>query len=294
MPIHLTLPVISPFRPFTLRIRGSLISFERPVVMGILNLTPDSFYPGSRISADEVAERAGMMIADGAVILDLGGQSTRPGAEQISAGEEAERVIPSIAAVRRAFPDVIISVDTYYAKVAEAAVEAGACIINDVSAGSLDPEIPAVAARRKVPYILMHMKGNPRTMHSEAVYDDVTDELVRWFSGKICLLREMGIHDVLIDPGFGFGKLSDHNYRLLGELETFGQFGVPVIAGVSRKKMIQHATGKTAGESLDGTTAANTIALMNGASVLRVHDVAAASDAVSVFMETAKAARSRF
>ena len=282
------------FQPFSLNLHGQLVTFEKPVVMGILNVTTDSFYSGSRVGEDQIVEQAGKMLASGATFLDIGGQSSRPGAADIGEEEEYHRVIPAIEAVHRAFPEAYISVDTWRGKLATGAVNAGACMINDISAGSMDASMWPVVSELQVPYVLMHMQGTPETMQANPQYTDATAEIIRWFSGKIEALRAQFTGDILIDPGFGFGKRMTDNYELLAALEEFRMFGCPVLAGLSRKKMIQNACGVSTEEALAGTIAANTIALMYGASILRVHDVKEAADAIAIFMETRKAARSRF
>jgi dihydropteroate synthase len=286
--------VNSSFQPFSLNLRGRLITFEKPVVMGILNVTSDSFYAGSRIDPERIVERAGHMLDQGATFLDIGGQSTRPGAPDIGEEEELRRVIPAIEAVHRAFPDACISVDTWRGNVAAAAVDAGACMINDISAGSMDAAMWPVVSELQVPYVLMHMQGTPETMQVNPHYSDAVAEIMCWFSEKLAALRETFAGDVIIDPGFGFGKRQQDNYALLHALDEFRIWGSPVLAGLSRKKMIQNVCQVNADEALAGTIAANTIALMHGASILRVHNVKEAVDAVAVFMETRKAARSRF
>jgi dihydropteroate synthase len=270
------------FSPFTLQVGGKLISAEKPMIMGILNLTPDSFYTVSRTSEEAIIERARLMISEGADILDLGGQSTRPGAERISAEEEWSRVELGLVAIRKAFPEILISIDTFYASVAEKAVRQGANIINDVSAGSIDPSMFETAGRLRVPYVLMHMQGEPQSMQNSPSYSNVVQDIIFFFSQKINELRKAGVKDILLDPGFGFGKTIDHNYSILSKLEEFKILECPLLIGMSRKKMIQSATGTDAENALSGTIAANTIALLNGASILRVHDVQAAKDAISI------------
>ena len=270
------------FSPFTLQVGGKLISAEKPMIMGILNLTPDSFYTVSRTSEEAIIERARLMIDQGADILDIGGQSTRPGAERISSEEEWSRVELGLVAIRKAFPEILISIDTFYASVAEKAVQQGANIINDVSAGSIDPGMFETAGRLRVPYVLMHMQGEPQSMQNSPSYSNVVQDIIFFFSQKINELRKAGVKDILLDPGFGFGKTIDHNYSILSKLEEFKILECPLLIGMSRKKMIQSATGTDAENALSGTIAANTIALLNGASILRVHDVQAAKDAISI------------
>jgi dihydropteroate synthase len=270
------------FSPFTLQVGGRLIQAEKPMIMGILNLTPDSFYTISRTNEEAIIERARQMINEGADILDIGGQSTRPGAERITEEEEWSRVETGLKAIRKAFPEILISIDTFYSSVAENAVEMGANILNDVSAGGIDPKMFEVAGKLGVPYVLMHMQGDPQSMQKSPVYDDVVQDITLFFSKKINELRRAGVKDILLDPGFGFGKTLEHNYEILKRLEEFKLLACPLLIGMSRKKMIQNATGNDAENSLNGTVAANTIALLNGASILRVHDVQAAKDAISI------------
>ena len=254
---------------------------DAPVVMGIINATPDSFYKGDlQQGLDGIVALAGKMIADGAAILDVGGQSTRPGSERITAAEETERVVPVIDAIITKYPDIIISTDTYQARVAEAAVHAGASIINDISGGDMDPEMIATAATLKVPYICMHLKGTPETMQQQPEYEDVVKEVLDYFIMKIEVCKRAGIHDVIIDPGFGFGKTIAHNFQLLKHLRVFKMLDRPILAGLSRKGTIYKTLGTTAERALNGTTVLNTIALMNGAGVLRVHDVKEAMEVI--------------
>lgn len=268
---------------YSLNCNGRLIEIVEPLVMGIINTTPDSFYEGSRIAGDQLLIRAEQMMADGAAIIDIGGQSTRPGSSRVDADEELKRVIPAIESICKVFPDALVSIDTYYAKVARAAIEAGACIINDVSAGSLDKDIIPLAASLKVPYVLMHMPGNPQTMQKDPVYKNVVLEVFDFLSFKIAELERSGIKDIIIDPGFGFGKTASHNFELLGNLGYFKTLGKPVMVGLSRKATVYNTLGVSAAEALNGTTVMNTISLMNGASILRVHDVKEAVQAVKLF-----------
>jgi dihydropteroate synthase len=269
---------------FTLNCKGRLLVIEKPLIMGIINTTPDSFYTGSRYSGVEaIIDIAEKMLIDGADILDIGGQSTRPGSEQIPAEEELERVIPAITAISQKFPQAFISIDTYYSKVAKAAVEAGASLVNDISAGMIDNEMAGTVAALKVPYVLMHMKGTPQTMQKNAVYENVTREVLDFFIAKTFELKQAGITDVIIDPGFGFAKTIEHNFELLKNLSDFKMLDKPLMLGVSRKSTIYKTLGKTAEEALNGTTVLNTIGLMKGASILRVHDVKEAKEAVILF-----------
>lgn len=252
--------------------------------MGIINITPDSFYAGSRKqSVEDATKQAGQMLNDGADFLDLGGYSSRPGAEDIPVNEEIDRLLPVVEAIVNQFPDAVLSVDTFRAKVAEAAIKAGAHIINDISGGQLDENMFATVARLRVPYILMHMKGNPKTMNSLAHYDDVFVEVFDYFVDRYHQLKQLGVHDVIIDPGFGFAKKPEHGYLLMNRLQEFERLGLPVLVGVSRKKMIQHTLGVDAIDALNGTTALNAIALTKGANILRVHDVKEAIEAVKIW-----------
>lgn len=269
---------------FTLNCKGRLLVVDKPLVMGILNITPDSFYADSRVSLeDELLERAGRMIEDGAVLLDMGGQSTRPGSSVIGPEEEASRVVPAIAAVQKAFPQVFISADTYYASVAREAVSAGACMINDISAGSMDDALIDTVASLKVPYVLMHMKGTPQTMQQEAKYENVTLEVLDFFIQQTAVLKQKGITDIIIDPGFGFGKTIAHNFTLLKDLSVFNMLPAPLLLGISRKSFIWKTLGTTPDGALNGTTAMNMAGLLGGASILRVHDVKEAVETVKLY-----------
>lgn len=266
---------------FELSLNGRRLSLKHPLVMGILNITPDSFHSGSRIdSADSLLRRAEAMIQEGADILDIGGQSSRPGATRLSAEEESSRVIPAIAAVKKEFPEVIISVDTFYSGVAREASHAGAEIINDISGGSIDPDMFRTAAELCLPYVLTHIQGEPQTMQNSPQYTDVVGEVVNYFTEKINQLKSAGVNQIILDPGFGFGKRNEHNLRLLKEMHLFCSLGYPLLAGLSRKKTLQTIIGSNADGALNITTSANTIALMHGASILRVHDVKEAKEAV--------------
>jgi dihydropteroate synthase len=266
---------------FTLNCKGRLVVIERPVVMGILNLTPDSFYTGSRIrNTDELLHRAELMLKEGASILDIGGQSSRPGSEQLSAEEEMKRVIDPLLSLSQHFPEAIISIDSFYGSVAKTAIEAGAHIVNDISAGSLDPTMIPVVAALKVPYVLMHMKGNPKNMQQEAHYENVSREVLDYLVVKKNEIRNAGVNDIIIDPGFGFGKTIVHNFELLKHLEIFQMLGSPLMLGVSRKSMVYKTLETTAAEALNGTTVLQTIGLLKGANILRTHDIKEAMEAI--------------
>jgi dihydropteroate synthase len=268
---------------FTLNCKGRLLEIDKPIVMGIINATPDSFFSESRHnSVDAMIRQAENMLSEGAVMLDIGGQSTRPGSEPVSQDEELRRTIAGIAAIQDRFPQAILSIDTYYAKVAREAIAAGASIVNDISAGSLDEEmIPAVAALQ-VPYVLMHMQGKPQTMQHSPVYGNITREVLDFFIEKIAQLRTAGIKDIILDPGFGFGKTIPHNFELLRHIRSLYILELPMLIGLSRKGTVYKTLGTTAEEALNGTTVLNTIALMNGAKILRVHDVKAAKEAITL------------
>ena len=251
--------------------------------MGIINATPASFYAGSRFAAvDAILDQADRMLNEGADILDIGGQSTRPGSNQVTAEEELKRVIGSVDAIFKKFPGVIISIDTYYSVVAKEAVEAGASIVNDISAGSIDAAMIETVASLEVPYVLMHMKGPQHTMQQSAKYEDVTREVLDFFIIKQDELRKAGINDIIIDPGFGFGKNIAHNFELLRNLSVFKMLERPILSGISRKSTIYKTLGIAPEEALNGTTVLNTIGLMNGASILRVHDIKEAKEAIQL------------
>lgn len=268
---------------FTLNCKGRLLVIDEPLIMGIINVTPDSFYSGSRKTIiDEVLRTAEQMLIDGAAILDVGGQSTRPGSEEVGQEAEMERVLPVIEAINQRFPQSFISVDTYYATVATEAVAAGASIVNDISSGTLDDKMVPAVGRLHVPYIAMHMKGTPQTMQKLAVYEDVTLEVLDFFIKKIEECKIAGINDVIVDAGFGFAKTIDHNFTLLKNQSVLKILGKPLLTGLSRKATVYKTLGVTAENALNGTTVLNTIALLNGANILRVHDVREAVEAVKL------------
>lgn len=253
--------------------------------MGILNVTPDSFYDGGRYNTiEDAVEHVGEMLEEGADVIDIGACSTRPGAEPVSVKQELKRLVPVVRQVKRTYPDVMLSVDTYRSEVAETLVgEFGDLIINDISGGAMDREMFKTVARLRVPYVLMHMKGTPQDMQNNPQYSNVTKEVIKQLSKGVYELHEMGVNDVIIDPGFGFGKTLEHNYELFNHLDAFRFFELPVLVGISRKSMIYRLLDEKPDESLNGTTVLNTLALQAGANILRVHDVKPAAEAVKVF-----------
>ncbi len=268
---------------FTLNCNGRLLFTDKPLVMGVINTTPDSFYEGSRKeTVNAIVQQAESMLKLGADILDIGGQSTRPGSKPVGEEEELKRVLEGVTAVHNHFPEAIISIDTWHAKVAKEAVAAGARMINDISAGSLDKEMFTTVASLNVPYVLMHMQGTPLTMQQSPAYSNVTTEVLDFFIQKTEQLKKTGIRDIIIDPGFGFGKTIAHNFELLRNLSVFKIAGLPLLAGLSRKSTISKTLNSTTEESLNGTTVMNTIALLNGADIIRVHDVKEAIEVVTL------------
>ena len=274
---------------FTINCKGKILSLDTPLVMGIINVTPDSFYQGHLHSGNgAMVALAEEMVKDGADIIDIGGQSTRPGSTAITVDEELQRVLPVIEAIHKNNPGAIISIDTFYSAVAVAAVTAGASIVNDISGGNTDPAMLDTVAALKVPYVCMHMKGTPATMQQEPHYDNVVTEVLDFFIIKIAQCNKAGITDVIMDPGFGFGKTIEHNFSLLKHLSVLSILEKPLLVGFSRKSTIYKTLGITANEAVNGTTVLNTIALMNGASILRVHDVKEAKEAVTLFSDYKK------
>ncbi|MBT5978178.1 MAG: dihydropteroate synthase [Flavobacteriales bacterium] len=267
----------------TLNCRGRLIDMSTPAVMGILNVTPDSFFDGGTYqSEDLLMHRAEQHLKDGAKFLDVGAISSRPMAEMVSEEQEKTRLIPAVEAIHKRFPEAIISVDTFRANIAHMAIQAGGDIINDISGGELDEAMFETIAQLQVPYILMHMKGTPQTMQHDPKYGDVTEEVFNFLVTRVHRLKELGVHDIILDPGFGFGKSVDHNYDLLDELDHFLAMGLPLLAGFSRKSMINKVIGTTPDTALNGTSVLNTLALQKGASILRDHDVKEAMQAVAL------------
>lgn len=271
----------------TLNIRGRLINLETPKVMGILNITPDSFYDGGNYSSESaMLNQVEKMLVDGATFIDVGGYSSRPGADEITIEEELRRVTFAISAILKKFPEMILSIDTFRSGVAHAAIEAGASMVNDISGGSLDPAMFDVVARHQVPYILMHMRGNPKTMTQMSSYENLIKDIADYFHLKIADLTSKGIKDIIIDPGFGFAKTPQQNFQLLNSLDYFKILGRPVMAGLSRKSMIWRTLSTTPENALNGTTSLNTIALLKGADILRVHDVKESVEAVTMVSST--------
>jgi dihydropteroate synthase len=270
-------------RQKTLNCAGKLLNLRKPQVMGILNITPDSFYAQSRVGEADVLNRAEQMLKEGASMLDIGGMSTRPGAEIIAVEEELRRVLPVIESIKKYFPDVILSLDTIHAKVAREGAARGVGIINDVSGGEMDPTMYDTLAELQLPYVLMHMEGTPSNMQQNPVYEDVVLEVLDFFIKKVGILRQKGVKDIILDPGFGFGKTLDHNYTLLSNLHAFGVLDLPILVGVSRKSMIYRYLETDAENALNGTSVLHLAALQEGADILRVHDVKAAVDTIRLW-----------
>ena len=274
--------MIKPVSPIYMNVKGRLLDLSTPQVMGILNVTPDSFYSDSRMQTEkDIADRAQQIIDEGASIIDIGAYSSRPNAEHISAEEEMNRLRTGLEILNRNHPDAVISVDAFRAEVAEQCVkEYGVAMINDISAGEMDNRMFATVAELGVPYIMMHMQGTPQNMQNEPHYDNLMKEVFLYFATKVQQLRDLGVKDIILDPGFGFGKTLEHNYELMAHLDEFSVFELPLLVGVSRKSMIYKLLGGTPQDSLNGTTVLDTVALMKGAHILRVHDVREAVEAV--------------
>lgn len=268
----------------TINIKGELLDLSTPVVMGILNITPDSFYEGSRKQNEvDILKRVEEIILQGGTIVDIGAQSTRPSSQLLSSEEEIERLSPALSAINREFPDVILSVDTFHANVAKVCVQDyGVAIVNDISGGSLDSNMFQTVADLHVPYILMHMRGTPQTMQKLNNYDDLIQNIAYYFSEKVAHLHQLGVNDIILDPGFGFSKDVSQNYELMRHLNFFENFELPLLVGISRKSMITKFLEVASSEALNGTTVLNTYALMNGANILRVHDVKEACEAIKI------------
>lgn len=268
----------------SINLASNLVQLDKPLVMGILNVTPDSFYPASRTEGDaEIAARAKQIIDEGGSIIDIGAYSSRPGADDVPPEEEMRRLAHALRIIRQAVGDAVCSVDTFRADVAKMCVEEyGVAMVNDISGGELDGAMFDTVARLKVPYVLMHMKGTPKDMQRDPAYENVLGEVMQYLAGKVATLNDKGVSDIVIDPGFGFGKTLDDNYRLMAHLDLFKELGCPLLVGVSRKSMICKLLGITADDALNGTTALDTFALMKGADILRVHDVRQAVEAVEI------------
>lgn len=272
------------YTPFTINLGGKLIEFNRPCIMGILNVTPDSFYEGSRCNEErKIIERIHQIVDEGALMIDIGGYSSRPFAENISEEEEYSRLKKGLELIRREAPDIIVSIDTFRADVAKQCIDKfGYAIINDISGGTLDDNMFSTVAELQVPYILMHMRGNPNTMTKLTDYQDVIIDVITDLAKKVSQLSLAGVNDIIIDPGFGFSKTVEQNYQLMANLNEFNVLNLPLLVGISRKSMIYKPLGLTAEESLNGTTVLNTIALQNGANILRVHDVKEAVQTLNI------------
>ena len=272
----------------TINCNGKLIDLNNPKIMGILNCTPDSFFDGGKYkNPSEILSQVEKMLIEGASFIDVGAYSSKPNADFVSEAEEASRLLPILDLLIHHFPDILLSVDTFRASIAEKAVQSGAVIINDISAGSLDTDMFSVVARLQVPYIMMHMRGTPQTMQNLTSYDDICKEMRYYFSEKVAQARQVGINDLLIDPGFGFAKTTEQNFEVLQKLELFQAFDLPLLIGVSRKSMIYKTLNTSSQESLKGTSVLNTIALLNGASILRVHDVKEAMECIQLVQKIA-------
>ncbi len=264
--------------------KGGLIDLSIPKVMGILNVTPNSFFDGGKYkNEDEIISQVDKMLSEGASFIDIGAYSSKPSAEFVTEQEEIDRIVPAIELILKHFPKALLSIDTFRAEVAKASIESGAAIINDIAAGELDGKMFEVIAKYNVPYIMMHMRGNPQTMQSLTHYEDIIKEILFYFSEKVKQARALGINDLILDPGFGFAKTTDQNYEVMQKMELFNLLDLPVLAGISRKSMIYKALDITPQEALNGTTFLNTIALTKGAKILRVHDVKEAVECVTLF-----------
>ena len=267
----------------TINCNGSLIDLSIPKVMGILNITPDSFYDGGKYKNEsEILIQTEKMLSDGATFIDIGAYSSRPGAKHISEEEELQRIIPVVKLLIEKFSGILISVDTFRSKVAKETIEIGAALINDISGGKMDEKMFKTIAELQVPYILMHMQGTPQNMQKNPTYENITKELISFFADQIFQLKQLQVKDVIIDVGFGFGKTIAHNYQLLKDLALFKSLDTPILAGISRKSMLYKPLNSSAQEALNATTSANTIALLNGANILRVHDVKEAVEAIKI------------
>ncbi|MBL0013504.1 MAG: dihydropteroate synthase [Flavobacterium sp.] len=268
----------------TINCLGQLIDLSSPKVMGILNITPDSFYDGNRYNSDTlILAQVEKMLRDGAAFIDMGAYSSRPKAAEISEAEEQSRLLPIVKLILDHFPDALLSIDTFRSNIAQKSLDMGASMINDISAGALDEKMMEVVSVYKVPYVMMHMRGTPQTMSTMTHYDDIVKEMLFYFSEKVAKARSLGINDVIIDPGFGFAKTLDQNFEVLQKMELFQNLELPILAGISRKSMVYKVLNSSAEEALNGTTALHMIALMKGASILRVHDVKEALECIRLF-----------
>ncbi|MFN4812591.1 MAG: dihydropteroate synthase [Bacteroidota bacterium] len=269
--------------PFSINVKGKLLSLSKPIVMGVVNITPDSFFKNSRVhDLEELCSKVQEMWEFGAAIIDIGAASSRPGAKLVSSNDELKVLLPALQSLVKKFPEIPFSIDTYNAETARACVGEGAAVINDISSGSIDSNMFKTIASSRVPYIMMHMQGIPETMQHNPTYSDVLDEMIEFFLSKVTLARELGINDIIIDPGFGFGKSLEHNYFLLRNLKQLNVFQLPILCGLSRKSFINKVIHTNPETALNGTTVLNTIALLNGASILRVHDVLEAKQAIDL------------
>ena len=270
-----------------INIRGSLFDLSKPKVMGILNLTPDSFYDGGvHNEINKIEDHVNKMVNDGMDILDIGGYSSKPGAKNISVDEELSRVIPILKHIRKIFPELVISIDTFRSKIASASLNEGADIINDISGGTLDKNMMSIVAKNNCPYILMHMQGNPQNMQNDPSYENVTLEIIQYLAQRIKIAHDNNIIDIIVDPGFGFGKTLEHNFEILNNLEKFNVLDTPILAGFSRKSMIYKTLKTSSEKALNGTSSLNTIALTKGAKILRVHDVKEAKECIILHEKT--------
>ena len=268
---------------FSINCNGKLIDLSSPKVMGILNITPDSFFDGGKYNNPQsIVKQVEKMLSEGATFIDVGAYSSRPGAKHISEKEEKERILPVVKLLAKEFPQILMSIDTFRSEIAEACINEGACIINDISAGNMDENMFTTVAKLNVPYIIMHMKGTPQNMQKNCTYNHVVNDVIFYFSKKINELRLLGVNDIITDVGFGFSKKLEHNYKLLKHLELFKGLEVPTLVGLSRKSMLFKPLEITQKEALNATTTANTIALLNGANILRVHDVKEAVEAIKI------------
>ena len=274
----------------TINCKGTLVDFSSPKVMGILNITPDSFFDGGKYQHKKaILTQTEKMLKEGATFIDVGAYSSRPGADHVSEEEELRRILPAVALLLREFPDIYLSIDTFRSRVAKKTIEAGAAVFNDISGGNMDALMFRTIAQLQVPYILMHMQGTPQTMQNHPRYEHITTDLIQFFSEKMDELRRLQINDVIVDVGFGFGKTILHNFQLLKELHHFQTFNLPLLAGVSRKSMLYKTLNIHPNDALNATTSANTIALLHGANILRVHDVKEAVECIKIVEQLANA-----